>query len=95
MRMNYGCIHFIRTNSSPRYTLAAARLTARHAVHMQFDISANALRIRAEQSLKCLMISTKIHHKWVSGLTMNMPLHIHGQTTDGTFTLYNNEYGFY
>jgi hypothetical protein len=31
------------------------RPTARHAIHLPFDISANALEIRAVQSLKCLM----------------------------------------
>jgi hypothetical protein len=33
----------------------AVRSTARHAVHLQFDISANAFEIRALQSLKCII----------------------------------------
>jgi hypothetical protein len=33
------------------------RLTARHAIHLQFDISANAIKVRAVQSPKCSLIS--------------------------------------
>jgi hypothetical protein len=29
--------------------------TARHAIHLQFDINANALEIRAAQSPKCII----------------------------------------
>jgi hypothetical protein len=31
------------------------RSTARHAIHLQFDISANALEIKAVQSQKCIV----------------------------------------
>jgi hypothetical protein len=31
------------------------RSTARHAIHLQFDISANALKIKAVHSLKCIV----------------------------------------
>jgi hypothetical protein len=34
------------------------RSTARHAIHLQLDISSNALEIRAVQSLKCIVCCT-------------------------------------
>jgi hypothetical protein len=36
------------------FFLSAVRSTVRHAIHMHFDISANALEIRVVQSPKCV-----------------------------------------
>jgi hypothetical protein len=37
------------------YPIVYARLTARHVIHLNFDIGPNALEIRALQSTKCIV----------------------------------------
>jgi hypothetical protein len=37
------------------FRIDSERSTARHAIHLQFDISANAFEIRAVQSPKCIV----------------------------------------
>jgi hypothetical protein len=46
---------FINPTKSMAWVVICIRSKARHAMHFQLDVSANALEIKAVQSLKCII----------------------------------------